>query len=247
MKFRFLTTTAILLVGINVGFAQSLDEEYKGQYECLLEPHKQVELAFPVPGVVKSIKVDRGNFVKKGKLLAQLNSDAEQVSIALSKAKLEFAKRKVARSEELLKDEFVSEFNVDEAVTELRLTELELQQATTSLKLRSLTAPISGIVIERSMAPGEFVSEQDMIRIVQLNPLNVEVVVPVEAYGTIVVGMTAIVFPDDPISGEYSATVTIVDQIIDAASGTFGVRLELPNPDLKLPAGLNCRIQFPSA
>jgi len=40
------------------------------------------------------------------------------------------------------------------------------------------------------------------------------------------------------------ARVTVVDRVIDAASGTFGVRLALPNPDLKLPAGLKCRVKF---
>jgi hypothetical protein len=38
--------------------------------------------------------------------------------------------------------------------------------------------------------------------------------------------------------------VTVVDRVVDAASGTFGVRLELPNPDYKLPGGLKCDIRF---
>jgi hypothetical protein len=38
--------------------------------------------------------------------------------------------------------------------------------------------------------------------------------------------------------------VTVVDRVFDAASSTFGVRLELPNPDYSLPAGLRCRIRF---
>ena len=40
------------------------------------------------------------------------------------------------------------------------------------------------------------------------------------------------------------ATVTVVDRVLDAASGTFGVRLALPNPDLLLPAGIRCKISF---
>jgi hypothetical protein len=35
-----------------------------------------------------------------------------------------------------------------------------------------------------------------------------------------------------------------VDQVFDAASGTIGVRLELPNPELRLPAGIHCRVHF---
>jgi hypothetical protein len=38
--------------------------------------------------------------------------------------------------------------------------------------------------------------------------------------------------------------VKLIDRVFDAASGTFGLRLELPNPGNRLPAGLRCRIQF---
>ena len=47
-------------------------------------------------------------------------------------------------------------------------------------------------------------------------------------------------------SRKYSAYVIIVDRVIDAASGTFGVRLELPNPDYRVPAGLMCKVVFPA-
>ena len=62
--------------------------------------------------------------------------------------------------------------------------------------------------------------------------------------GKISVGMQAVVKPEEPVKGEFPAKVTVVDKVVDAASGTFGVRLELPNPDLKLPAGLKCAVRF---
>ena len=39
----------------------------------------------------------------------------------------------------------------------------------------------------------------------------------------------------------------IVDPVIDGASGTFGVRLRLPNPDRVVPAGLRCQVRFLAA
>ena len=50
--------------------------------------------------------------------------------------------------------------------------------------------------------------------------------------------------PEAPIGGQYTAEVKIVDRVIDAASGTFGVRLELPNPGYRLQAGLKCKVIF---
>ena len=51
--------------------------------------------------------------------------------------------------------------------------------------------------------------------------------------------------PEAPVNGAYQARVKVVDQVVDAASGTFGVRLELPNPGYRLPAGLKCKVRFP--
>ena len=67
---------------------------------------------------------------------------------------------------------------------------------------------------------------------------------PASMFNKIVPNMAAEVIPESPVTGNYPARVTVVDQIIDAASGTFGVRLELPNPDYLLPGGLRCRVRF---
>ena len=47
--------------------------------------------------------------------------------------------------------------------------------------------------------------------------------------------------PDGPLT---ASEVVVVDHVVDAASGTFGVRLALPNPDHSLPAGLKCHVSF---
>jgi hypothetical protein len=56
--------------------------------------------------------------------------------------------------------------------------------------------------------------------------------------------MTAVIFPELIRYGEQTATVTIVDKVIDPASSTFGVRLELPNGDQQMPSGLKCLVRF---
>jgi multidrug efflux pump subunit AcrA (membrane-fusion protein) len=109
----------------------------------------------------------------------------------------------------------------------------------------TIYSPINGVVMERFLSPGEFVEDQPVLKLAQIHPLHVEVFAPVELLGTIKVGMSADVSPEEPVGQVYKARVTIVDQVVDAASGTFGVRLELPNPKYRLPAGLRCRVKFP--
>ena len=77
----------------------------------------------------------------------------------------------------------------------------------------------------------------------QLDPLNVEVLLPASRFGMIKPGMRANV-TQEPLEGSYPAVVKIVDRVVDASSGMFGVRLELPNPDNKLPGGLRCTVSF---
>ena len=104
---------------------------------------------------------------------------------------------------------------------------------------------VEALVTERLLVPGEFRNEQSpILTLAQIDPLRVEVFVPTSQYGRIQIGSNAEIHPQQPIGGSYPATVKVVDQVLDAASGTFGVRLALPNPGLKLPAGIRCKVLF---
>jgi len=239
-KFTF-TMTAGVLSGLMIVAGPSQAQQ---RYECLMEPAIEVAISSAVSGIISSITVDRGSRVEKGQKLVKLQATAELAAIKLAKAKLEFGQRKVKRTEELFREKFTSEYSVDEAVTETRLAEVELAQARSILGLKTLKSPISGIVVERLAEVGEFVSDDEILKLAQLDPLYIEVILPLEQLNFIKQGMQATVYPGEPIGGEYKATVKTVDQVLDAASGTFGVRLILPNPDSKLPAGLRCRVRF---
>ena len=83
-----------------------------------------------------------------------------------------------------------------------------------------------------------------VLTLAQIHPLRVEVFVPTAYYGQIQVGSHAEVRPEQPIGGIHIARVIVVDHVHDAASGTFGVRLTLPNPQLAVPAGIRCNVTF---
>jgi multidrug efflux pump subunit AcrA (membrane-fusion protein) len=100
------------------------------------------------------------------------------------------------------------------------------------------------VVVERYLNPGESAEDKPILKLAQINPLRVEVVLPVAQFGKIRKGQGAVVYPEAGIGGEYESTVSIVDQVLDAASGTFRVRLSLPNPDYALTSGLRCSIEF---
>ena len=114
-----------------------------------------------------------------------------------------------------------------------------------TLEQRIIRSSIDGIVTQRALGPGEYVHQDSaIITVARINPLNVETFMPVSLFGRIRVGDMAMVRPDDPVGGDRPARVEVVDQVFDAASGTFGVRLSLPNPDSAVPGGLRCRVTF---
>jgi multidrug efflux pump subunit AcrA (membrane-fusion protein) len=91
---------------------------------------------------------------------------------------------------------------------------------------------------------GEYVEDQPIMRVAQLDPLSVEVVVPLEMRHQIRLGMRALVYPQSPGAEPVEARVTVIDAVADAATGTFGVQLTLPNPDNNILSGVKCALNF---
>jgi RND family efflux transporter MFP subunit len=217
-----------------------------GPLDCLLEPHMVVNVGSPVDGVLERVMVDRGDAVRRGQVVAQLQSGVEAAAVELSRARVDFGRRKVERNETLFQKQLISAQERDEMVTEARLHEQELRRDTEILKLRTIVSPLDGVVVERRLAPGELIRAEKsvVLRLAQINPLNVEVVAPAELFGSVRVGAAASVSLKPLLPGAYPARVVVVDKLIDAASGTFGVRLQLPNPNHRIPAGIKCSVEF---
>ncbi|MBM9614703.1 efflux RND transporter periplasmic adaptor subunit [Desulfobulbus rhabdoformis] len=212
--------------------------------EGMLEPSEIVDYSCQSPGILSKIYVERGDTVKEGQLLAELQSGVDQAIVQLARAKVEFGLRKAKRNEDLFKQKLLSAHQKDELETEIRLARMQLKEAQERLKLRKIRSTINGVIVKRTGAPGEYVNELPFLTAARIDPLNVEVIVPAALYGKIQENQSAVIEPDEPIGGRYTAKVVIIDQVIDAASGTFGVRLLLPNNQGKVPAGLKCRVYF---
>jgi RND family efflux transporter MFP subunit len=238
---------------------------------CLIEPDRVAELGSQVVGVIESMGVERGDLVKKGQVIATLRADVERASVVVASsraeaqadlqaaiANLSFYQQRLTRAEDLLAKKFISQQAYDQARTEAEVAEQKLAQAreqrrvlsrehdlaTAQLSQRTIRSPIDGVVAERYLAPGERVEDKPLVRIAKVDPLRVQVVVPTAFFGKIQPGSTANIMPELPDTQPVIARVTLVDKVIDAASNTFRVQLELPNPDLALPAGLRCKADF---
>jgi RND family efflux transporter MFP subunit len=237
-----------------------------------MNPFLTVKLGSPVTSILSEVLIDRGDFVKKGQVVARIESAVEQAAVATNQARASSnaeveAKRALLeqksgvfkRKTELQAHNIASTQDVENAEAEYnvakqevllaelnkKMAELELNRSKALLEQRTIRSPIDGVVVERTLGPGEYVRpDANIMTVASIQPLNVEAYLPVRYYGMIKVGDTAAVHPDDPVGGNHDANVSIVDQVFDAASGTFGVRLSLPNPGNLLPGGLRCHVTF---
>ena len=185
------------------------------EYDGLIEPYVVVDIGAPAEGVVATVNVDRSNSVEAGQVLVEMESSVERAAlekakamaifdgeISLQKTQLAFAKRVHGRVKKLAG---ISNHDKDQAATEIIRTEyhlkkarekstlakFELKKARAILDRCLIKSPISGVVVERYVSPGEYVNSQPLLRVAQIDPLRVEVIVPAQIFGRIIPGMPA--------------------------------------------------------
>ncbi|HZY14978.1 MAG TPA: efflux RND transporter periplasmic adaptor subunit, partial [Ramlibacter sp.] len=183
-------------------------------------------------------------------------------AVRSGESRLEFSNGKLERVRDLAAQKYLSTQAREEASTEQRLAQAELLDAQDNrklaqlelarqlevIRLKTITSPLDGVVVERLLHPGEFaeagVGRKPILKLAEIDTLHVEVLLPVEAYGQVKAGMEVEVSPEIPPGAHYKARVRVIDRLVDAASGTFGVRMELANPQRRIPAGIRCKASF---
>ncbi|WP_294539739.1 efflux RND transporter periplasmic adaptor subunit [uncultured Rhodoblastus sp.] len=241
-------------------------------FDCVLEPSLTVKLGSPVSSLLADVQAERGDVVKRGQVIAHVESAVEEAAVLFNRARAESTAEIEAKQAILaqktgiinrkrgLQESHVgspqdvenaqADFNVAKqevalAVLNKRMAEIDLQRSKAMLDQRTIRSPIDGVVTQRNLGPGEYVNqESNIVSVARIDPLNAETYLPVRYYGEVKIGDKAKVRPNDPVGGDRDAEVSVVDQVFDAASGTFGVRLRLANSDYTVPAGLRCRVTF---
>ena len=210
----------------------------------VLKPSDVVNLSSEAPGILDTLMAERGDRVMGGKVVARLRSQVQELAVERAQARLDFARRKANRKDALYQKDMISAHDKDELETEIQLAGIELRDAQARLAMRALRSPIPGVVVARFLSAGESVGDDPIITVARTHPLHVEVIVPVAKFGIIAEGQDAEIHPEAPLGGVFIGQVDIVDEVIDAASGTFGARVVLPNPSYEIPAGLKCKVRF---
>lgn len=183
-------------------------------------------------------------------------------AVLAANGRLDHATKKLRRKADLASKNYTSAQDKDEAEAEQRIAEaeaqsarenkqqaqLELQFSSAQLAQRQLRSPFDGVVVDQAMNAGELAEPGDgkqfILKVARIHPLRVKAILPMALYPQMKVGLKAEVTPEKPFQGRLPTSVTVIDQVIDAASGTFQVRMDLANPNGTLPAGIKCKVGF---
>lgn len=239
---------------------------------CLIDANQVVKLSSSVQGTIAKIPVRRGDHVKAGQVIAELDSEVEramleaaqlraqsEVIIQAKVAERTNAERKLDRQRQLaakaiatmqaLEDAEtaaeIAKFSVEQAKLDQQLAASEAKRLEATIERRTVRSPVDGVVTRVELHQGEFADPQvTLATIAETNPILVEIFLPVEAYPLVNIGVGVEIRPQEPIGGKLVGPIATKDPQIDSASGTFQVTLKLPNSDEAVPVGIRCSVRF---
>lgn len=244
-------------------------------YPAISTPHKSMALSFITSGVVREIPVQEGDFVEPGDLLVQLNDEVQRLTvkaqslaaqdnsdIQAAEHRLEMAQFDLGNLRQAAERESAGPREVKRAEIEVAIktadeqavkgrqqrSQILLAREEAILRDMSIRSSIHGIVARVQVEQGQAVDAlQPVIHIVSIDPLLMDVAVPVRLGLTLQTAHVAIirwrdVDQETPVEGR----IKFITPVADARSNMLIVRLEIDNP-LGLPAGLHAFVQFPEA
>lgn len=237
-------------------------------------PSADVTLSFVQPGRIADVRVREGESVKAGQeiieqddavdraRLAQLEAESEDTTqIQAAEASLKQKKVDLKKIQTAAAHNAATELEVEYANLNVTIAGLSLQvaifeheqakrkfeEAKLQIDNMSLKSPISGTVEKIDVETGESVNAlESAIRVVQIDPLWIDVPVPVPQASSLRYGATARVEFPEPHKATADGIVIYIGAVADAASGTLRVRLQVPNKSRR-PAGEHVRVLLPAS
>jgi biotin carboxyl carrier protein len=169
-----------------------------GALGCIIEPDATTALGSPLVGVVKELRVERGDAVRSGDVIAVLDDAVARAAVATARsratsdaeiqaadANVELTAQRQTRAQDLSARKMIAQDALEDAQTQARLAlrkreqahdnqftwQQELGLAEARLEQHVIRSPIDGIIVDRLMSPGERVEEQPLVRIARIDPV----------------------------------------------------------------------------
>ncbi|MCL1145745.1 efflux RND transporter periplasmic adaptor subunit [Shewanella sp. 10N.261.52.F9] len=210
-----------------------------------LEAPQEANVVTRVAGLIQELKVEEGDRVKKGQLLAIIDSKRQKFDLDRSQAEVEIIEQELNRLKKISNKEFFSadsmaklEYNLQAAMAKRDLAALYVQES-------MIRSPIDGVIATRFVKAGNMAKEFDeLFYVVNQDELYGIVHLPEQQLQHLRLGQDAQIFANKHTQETTHATVLRISPIVDAQSGTFKVTLSVPNTNATLKAGMFTRVEL---
>ena len=209
--------------------------------QARVEAVREATIAAQVSGRVLELKVDAGDTVKRGQLLLTLDAREFAAGDAASQAQLSQAKAAWERSQNLFRQKFISQSALDQAEATFKAAQGGAGASSATLSHTRVTAPISGVVAERLIEPGEMAAPgRPLLTLFDPAGLRVIATVPQSRLNEVRKAKRARI---ELVESGRSISVDRVEVLptIDQQSHTATVRLILPAGTADLAPGMAVR------
>ena len=210
-----------------------------------VQPVQTVTLRSRTDGLLEDVAI-QGSIVAAGQEIARLSNDDREARLAQARAQLEVAARNADAARQLADRGSGAVLTSQARQAELEAARAHLRAVELDIENTRLRAPIAGVVNRVITDQGSFIAPGgEVLQIVRNDPLLAVVRVPQAEITGIRPGMGATV---RFIGGEQTkGRVSFVAPLADAATRTFRVEVEIPNPDSHIPAGLSAEVNLVTA
>jgi len=201
-------------------------------------------------GYVASWKVDIGDYVQAGQLLAEIATPEVDQQLAQARAQEEIAKLTADRWRDLLDKKVVSKQEYDQNEKAYEGAKANLQQLEKIQGFQQILAPFAGKIAARNIDVGTLVtagtgnSGTPLFSLVQSDVLRVYVFAPQENAPSIHEGLAAKIVLQEYPGQEFDGKVTRTAGALDPQSRTMQVEVQVPNQQGKLYAGMYGQVKF---
>ena len=208
-----------------------------------LEAERWIDVLAKSSGLVTGVLVEEGALVTTGNVLARL--ERKEIEIELQEAKLDLgnAAKSFERTSNLRQQKMIGDEEYEKAQYQLEASRLRLQKAELSLANTEITSPIEGVVTTRNINVGQTISQnQTVFRVGDFDPLLAYIYVPERDLGKIRAGQRVVIYTESFPDEEFEAAVKRISPVVEAASGTGKITIEVSTTDRKLKPGMFVKV-----
>lgn len=222
---------------------------------AVIVANQQATLYAKVAGYLKRINVDKGDAVKEGDVLAEIEVPELLADAARFKAEAEIAALDYQRAAEAQQKapDLVPRQSVDEAKAKAEIAKANLARAETLLGFTKISAPFTGTITRRLVDPGAFVpaatagsaaQNAALVTLADFRVVRVQVSVPEPEVPLIQNGLPVKVTVDELPGQTFDGTITRSSQALDEATRTMLIEIDLQNPKNLLRPGMYAGVKI---